>query len=177
MATQGKTTRVQHNAPIIVEQIQMSDGNNNHVVMMGQMQDGAFVAVKQADQEKVVYAGISKGAAVINRMIGVDYSEMQELLTRAVNNRTRQRNFFRLQNSMLEGLITEEEFYKTLEENEDDYVVEELESPSHDRIEHALNLTQGIKDVNNSEDFANLFSFSTAVADQELQKIEENGGL
>ena len=113
MAIQGDTTRVQHNAPIIVEQIQMSDGNNNHVVMMGQMQDGAFVAVKQADQEKVVYAGISKGAAVINRMIGADYSEMQELLTRAVNNRTRQRNFFRLQNSMLEGQITEEEFYKT----------------------------------------------------------------
>lgn len=175
MATQNENARCQIATPIIVEQT--SDGGNCRIVTVGQMKDGSFIAVRQGEQENVVFAGISQGSKVINRMIGVDYAEMKELLTRAVNNRTRQRNFFQLQNSLHEGLITEEEFYKTLEENEDKYVVEELESPGVDRIEHALYLSQDIIDVNNSEEFANLFSFNSATSDRELQKLEDNGGI
>ena len=175
MTTQKEIARNQLVSPIIFEQT--SGCGNCRVVTVGQFKDGAFIAVRQGEQENVVFAGISQGSKVINRMIGVDYAEMKELLTRAVNNRTRQRNFFQLQNSLHEGLITEDEFYKTLEENEDKYVVEELENPSCDRIEHALYLSQDIMDVNNSEEFANLFSFNSTTSDRELQKIEDNGGI
>lgn len=156
------------------------EGKSNElgqVIMAGQMKDGAFVALQQDDNGNVVFSGVSEGMSVINRMIGTDYSEMLELMTRAVNNRTRQRNYFQLQNFMLEGIISEEEFYKRIEENEDDFVVEEMEQPSLERVYDALLLSHKIKDVNNSEDLATLFSFDSMVTDKELVKLENNGGL
>jgi hypothetical protein len=146
-------------------------------VTMCQMQDGAFVAVKPSDNGNVFFAGISQGSSVISRMVGADYAEMVELLTRAVNNRTRQRNYFRLQNNLLEGIISEDDFYKEIEEKEDEYVVEEMESPSPERLRHAMILSQGIKDVQNSEDLSTLFSFSSEATDFELKKIESDGSL
>lgn len=154
-----------------------SDGQGQTVVS-GQFNDGGtFVAMQQGDSGDVVFAGVSEGMSVINRIIGVDYAEMQELLTRAVNNRTRQRNYFQLQNSLLDGSITEDEFYRQIEEKEDDYVVEEIEKPSQERLYHALYLSQTIKDVDNSEDLSTLFSFDSATMDKELEKLEANGGL
>ena len=157
------------------------EGKSNklgQVIMAGQMKDGTFVALQQPDGSgNVVFSGVSEGMSVINRMIGTDYSVMLDLLTRAVNNRTRQRNYFQLQSSMLEGVISEDEFYKKIEENEDDYVVEEMEQPSLERVYEALFLSQNIKDVNNSEDFATLFSFDSISIDKELEKLENNGGL
>lgn len=157
------------------------EGKSNElgqVIMAGQMKDGTFVALQQPDGSgNVVFSGVSEGMSVINRMIGTDYSVMLDLMTRAVNNRTRQRNYFQLQSSMLEGLISEDEFYKRIEENEDDYVVEEMEQPSLERVYDALLLSQNIKDVNNSEDFATLFSFDSISTDKELEKLENNGGL
>lgn len=157
------------------------EGKSNElgqVIMAGQMKDGTFVALQQPDGSgNVVFSGVSEGMSVINRMIGTDYRVMLDLMTRAVNNRTRQRNYFQLQSSMLEGLISEDEFYKRIEENEDDYVVEEMEQPSLERVYDALFLSQNIKDVNNSEDFATLFSFDSFSTDKELEKLENNGGL
>lgn len=156
------------------------EGKSNEfgqVIMAGQMKDGAFVALQQNGNGNVVFSGVSEGMSVINRLIGTDYSEMLELMTRAVNNRTRQRNYFQLQNTMLEGMISEDEFYKKIEENEDDFVIEEMEQPSLERVYDALLLSQGIKDVNNSEDFASLFSFDSIATDKELEKLDSNGGL
>lgn len=147
------------------------------IVNVGQMQDGFFVSMQPCNGNNVYFAGISYGSSVISRMIGFNQSEIIELFTRAVNNRTRQRNYFRLQNSMLEGLISEDEFYKTIEENEDDYVVEELEEPSKERLLHAMYLSKCIKDVNNSEDLSTLFSFGSETTDNELKKIEVDGCL
>lgn len=143
-------------------------------ITFGKMEDGAFISI-QSENNNVFFAGISKGSSVINRIIGVNYEEMMELLIRAVNNRTRQRNFFRLYNNMLEGIITEEVFYKTIEENEDDYVVEEIEVPTKERLGHALYISKSIKNVDNSEDLSTLFSFSSEVTDSELKMIETNG--
>lgn len=156
------------------------EGKSNElgqVIMAGQMKDGTFVALQPDGSGNVVFSGVSEGMSVINRMIGTDYSVMLDLMTRAVNNRTRQRNYFQLQSSMLEGLISEDEFYKRIEENEDDYVIEEIEQPSLERVYDALFLSQSIKDVDNSEDFATLFSFDSISTDKELEKLGNNGGL
>lgn len=160
---------------IYIEQPQM-DGIGA-TITLGKMDDGVFVAVQQVNNQNVYFAGISKGSSVLNRMIGMNYADIKELLIRAVNNRTRQRNFFRLQNEMLEGLISEEDFYKTIEENENDYVIEELEEPTKKRLYCAMYLCQGIMDIKNSEDLASLFSFSSEITDKELKMIETNGGL
>ncbi len=149
-------------------------GDNATVVTLGQMQDGKFVAFTHDDTNNVVFVGVSEGNAVINRMIGIDYAEVVELFTRAVNNRTRQRNYFRLYNQMLLNEISEEDFYATIENDEDDYVIEELETPSKERLLHALKLSKNIKDVNNSEDFSNLFSFDSVETDKQLANIKED---
>lgn len=170
-----KTLHTTMEPSIYVEQQQTGDAYPQ--VTMCTMRDGAFVAMQTANSGNVVFAGVSQGTSVISRIAGVDYSEMVDLLTRAVNNRTRQRNYFRLQNNLLEGLISEDDFYKEIEEKEDDYVVEEVETPTPERLRHALILSQGIKDVQNSEDLSFLFSFSSEATDHELKKIEADGRL
>ena len=160
---------------VYMEQPQMEDVRTT--ISLCTMQDGAFVTIKQENNQNVYFAGISKGSSVINRMIGMDYSDITELLIRAVNNRTKQRNFFRLQNSMLEGLITEEDFYKTIEENESDYVIEEIEEPTKRRLYCAMYLCQSIMDIKNSEDLSTLFSFSSETTDKVLKLIEADGSL
>lgn len=176
MAKQNEMTATIVHTSIYMEH-QTTGDNYYPKITMCQMHDGAFVAVKPSGNDNIIFAGISQGSSVINRMVGADYSEMVDLLIRAVNNRTRQRNYFRLQNSLLEGLISEEDFYKEIEEKEDDYVIEEVETPTPERIRHAIMLSQGIKDIQNSEDLSTLFSFSSAVTDNELKKIEANGSL
>lgn len=52
-----------------------------------------------------------------------DYKRLTELLINAVNNRTRQRNYFRLYCQLLENEITEKEFDKEIDDNEDEYVI------------------------------------------------------
>lgn len=175
MAKNNKETITIAKPSVYVEQ--QRTGEVYPAVTMCQMRDGAFVAVKPSDNDNVFFAGISQGSSVINRMVGANYAEMIELLTRAVNNRTRQRNYFRLQNNLLEGIISEDDFYKEIEEKEDEYVVEEKESPSLERLRHAIILSQGIKDVQNSEDLSTLFSFSSEATDCELKKIETDGSL
>ena len=75
---------------------------------------------------------------------------------------------------MLLNEISEEDFYATIENDEDDYVIEELETPSKERLLHALKLSKNIKDVNNSEDFSNLFSFDSVETDKQLANIKED---
>ena len=168
-------TSKQMESPVLVMQ-GVSDANGQ-TIMSGLLKDGAFVALQPNGSDNVLFAGVSEGLSVIDRIVGIDYMEVQELLTRAVNNRTRQRNFFQLQNSMLNGEITEDEFYKRIEENADDYVVEEMEHPTQKRLFNALYLSQSIKDVHNSEDLSNLFSFDSGTTDEELAKIEANGNI
>lgn len=72
---------------------------------------------------------------------------MSELLMRAVNNRTRERNYFRLYSSLLQGYISEEQFDKEIETKEDDYVISENMDADLTDINMALCLSEKIKDV------------------------------
>ena len=150
--------------------------NNMPIFTTGILKDGKFIATND-DSGNVVFAGVSEGNAIIDRMMGIDYAELSELMTKAVNNRTRQRNYFRLYSQMLEGEISEDQFYKLIEENEDDFVVEEEEIPTKERLMHALRLSKGIKNVDSSEDLSNLFSFDSIETDKQLAEIEAHGSL
>ncbi|MDE5570930.1 MAG: hypothetical protein K2I86_02590 [Prevotella sp.] len=161
------TTNIkEQESPIIVKLA------NGVTVIRGEMQDGNFIAVSQEDSNNIAFAGVGS-ETVINRMMGLDMDNLMELLVRAVNNRTRQRNYFRLYGQMLEKEISEEDFYQKIEENEDDYVIEELEKPSKERLLQALHLSRKIKNVNSSEDLSDLFSFDSFETDRQLINIEE----
>ena len=103
------------------------------------------------------FAGVADNKAV---SIITSMDSMSQLLLRAVNNRTRERNYFRLYSQLLDKEISDDEFDKEIEENEDDYVVSNnKEADIHD-IELALSLSQYIKDVKDVDDMADLFSFN-----------------
>lgn len=116
-----------------------------------------FKIVTMSDGVHTAFVGVADSKAV-NMVTSMD--RMSQLLIRAVNNRTRERNYFRLYNQLLDKEITDEEFDKEIDENEDDYVVSNNEEANINDIEVALSLRPYLKDVKDVDDMADLFSFS-----------------
>lgn len=116
------------------------------------------------DGNITAFAGVAK-----NNTLNIERSvdRVSELLVRAVNNRTRERNFFRLYADMLEQNITEEEYLKQLEEQQDEYVLPLPVEADLADIETAVQLSRQIKDVETTDDFQSLFSFS----DGSIQRV------
>lgn len=83
-----------------------------------------------------------------------------ELLIKAVNNRTKERNYFKKYIELLDKELTPEEFDKEIDENEDLYVVSQDDEASREEIWQAIELSPRLMDVNDIDDMANLFSFS-----------------
>lgn len=101
---------------------------------------------------------VSIGNKFINILSG--NSEITEMLIKAVNNRTRERNYFKLYCDLLDGTISDDEFDNQLSLNEDEYIVDENERPSIDKTKLALKLAENIKDVKTLNDLSSLFSFN-----------------
>ena len=109
------------------------------------------------DGNVTAFAGVAR-----NNTLNIERSvdRVRTLLLRAVNNRTRERNFFRLYTDMLEQNITEEEYSRQLEERQDEYVLPLPVEADMADIETAVQLSKHIKDVKSMDDFQSLFSFS-----------------
>lgn len=90
----------------------------------------------------------------------VFYDNSHKLLIKAFNNRTRERNYFKLCCEMLDGDITEDDFDKEIEQNPDDYVVPAGDDDSVVNIQAAISLTNKLKGIKTTDDFASLFQFS-----------------
>lgn len=91
---------------------------------------------------------------------GEAYTEANEMLITAVNNRTKERDYFRLYCEMLDGTITEEEFMEILDNNEEDYIVDEDKEPSVSEISLALRLAKRLRGVESINDLSALFSYN-----------------
>lgn len=120
---------------------------NNDYVKMVMYQDGNTTS----------FAGVVSND-VITKVISIDRAS--ELLIRAVNNRTRERNYFRKYCELLQSEISEKDFDDEIENNEDEYVVSENEDADLDDINLALALSPRLKDVNDVDDMLSIFSFS-----------------
>lgn len=114
--------------------------------------------VTMSDGVHTAFVGVADNK-VANIVTSMD--RMSQLLVRAVNNRTRERNYFKLYNRLLDKEITDEEFDKEIDENEDDYVVANDKEADMNDIEVALSLCPYLKDVKDVDDMADLFSFSS----------------
>ena len=98
--------------------------------------DGSpVVAIQDKGTGKVAFAGVTNKANFFNISTA---DRLKELMTRAVNNRTRERNYFKLYCEMLDGNITEEEFDKEIEEHEDKYIIKQDKDASIEDIEWLL---------------------------------------
>ena len=96
--------------------------------------------------------------------------KIYDFLIRAINNRTIERNYFRLYGDLLSGDISEQEFQQEIEEHESDYVLENNIIPSEEDIKLAIQLSEHVKDVQSSEDLSSLFSFNSIAIDKILLK-------
>ena len=102
-------------------------------------------------------------------MIGDYYDLLRSTLIQAINNRTRERNYFRLYSDLLEESITEEEFNAELQNNGDEYIIKLHHKPSREELLIALNAAKDIMEVSSIEDLRTVFSF----APDELNKLLE----
>lgn len=126
------------------------------------------IASNQVGENIVVHnsTAISRGNTFIDLITGEHYGDAIDLLITAVNNRTRERNFFKLYCDLLDQSITEEEFNEIIDNDEDNYIVSENENPEQERVSLALNLSKRIKNINSINDFSSIFSFNQLVIEQ-----------
>jgi hypothetical protein len=120
------------------------------------LKKGNGIVVSVSNERVTTFAGV-----VRNEVFFVDgiNDNIKELLVTAVNNRTRERNYFKKYVELLEGTISDDEFDKAIEDNEDDYVIPEDKEPTLEDVQCVLEMAPELKDVDSVEDLASLFSF------------------
>lgn len=111
-----------------------------------------------SDGEVTAFSGVAKNSFFTLQESPVD--KVKDFLVRAVNNRTRERNFFKLYSRLLDKEIDEDEFDRIIEDHEDDFVVSQDQNADLNDLRLALFLASDIKDVEDPDDVAALFSFS-----------------
>lgn len=122
------------------------------------------------DENVAKFAGIANMSTFDNFM---KVQRLSELLLRAVNNRTRERNYFRIYSELLEGELSEDEFDKEIDTNGDNYVIPAGECANMEDIGIALKISPSIKDVPDVDEMASLFSFSH----KSIQKAISDGRI
>lgn len=136
----------------------MEPMNPGNIVLSFQFHSDDMEMVMASDGKVTAFSGVAKNSFFTLQDSPID--RVKDLLIRAVNNRTRERNYFQLYSMLLDNKISDDEFDKTIENNEDDYVVsQDCEADLND-IRLALFLVQEIKDIKDVDDMAALFSFS-----------------
>lgn len=131
--------------------------NTTTIYTICQPDGSSVVAVQEDNRDRIVITGTVNKAMFFNISTA---DRLKELMTRAINNRTRERNYFKLYCDMLDGSITEEEFDKEIEENEDRYVIKQNQDASVEDMEVALEVSPLLMDVKSPDDMAEVFSFS-----------------
>ena len=134
--------------------------------------DGNVIIMGAHDENegKTVFSGSAMNNTFKEIFNGGLNQKVCEFLFRAINNRTIERNYFRLYSDFLSGTISEQNFQQEIEDNESDYVIENNITPTIEDIRLALQLSEHIKDVQSSEDISSLFSFNSIEIDKLLTK-------
>lgn len=141
--------------------------SNTTTIYTAYQNDGSSViAIQDNNKDRVTFAGVANKA----RFFSISTADrLKELMTRAINNRTRERNYFKLYCDMLGGNITEDEFDQEIEQNEDKYIIKQDCDASIEDIEVALEVSPSIMDVKSPDDMAEIFSFSEKSMQKSIQ--------
>lgn len=117
---------------------------------------------------QTAFCGLSKDNAIFDRLMGNNLDKIYKMLVTAVNNRTIERDYFKLYCDLLEGVISDEEYEKIIENNSEKYVLASDITPTKDDLCLALALSRDLHGVENSEDVASLFSYNSIDVDKLL---------
>lgn len=129
------------------------------------------------DEDNLKMVSYNNGAATsfigiaANNIIAISAlrDKQNQLLVKAVNNRTRERNYFRLYSQLVDEEITEEDFDKEIRYNKDDYVVPAGTDASIEDVKAALSVAPSIKGIHSTDDFISLFG----ITDKSVQRCIE----
>ena len=141
--------------------------SNTTTIYTAYQNDGSSViAIQDNNKDRVTFAGVANKA----RFFSISTADrLKDLMTRAINNRTRERNYFKLYCDMLGGNITEDEFDREIEQNEDKYIIKQDCDASIEDIEVALEVSPSIMDVKSPDDMAEIFSVSEKSMQKSIQ--------
>ena len=130
--------------------------------------DTQYVAVR--NHEDTYFAGHTTKGVLSSWIMGEVPQRIVDLAINAINNRTKERNFFRLGEKLALGEITEDEYDNTLLEHEDEYVIKCDIKPSELDMKYAVQLASRLMDVNDTDDLSVLFSFDESAIKHYLEE-------
>lgn len=131
-----------------------------------------IVATAVMNEDFAVFTGAATTSVFTKTLTG-EYDQTIALLIQAVNNRTRERNYFKLYTALLQGDISEDDFDKEIEEHEEDYVVPAGNKRDKGYIESALKIAPLIKGIGSTDDFMSLFSVDDSSINKYITKYEK----
>ena len=105
-----------------------------------------------------IFAGAFKNH-IAPKVISMLEGTRERMLVDAVNNRTRERNYYQLYTQLLENEISDEEFDRAIDENPDDYMISTEKILSALEFHEAIALSKYIKGIETTGDIESLFSF------------------
>lgn len=119
--------------------------------------DSLVVHMIRKDTHTYIAAAVAN--ELMPKVICVLEGTREKMLVDAVNNRTRERNYYQLYSRLLENEISDEEFDREIDENPDDYVISTDKVPTEVQFNEAMVLADYIKGVETTGDIETLFSF------------------
>lgn len=119
--------------------------------------DTQYVAVR--NDEDVYFQGHTSCRILVDLLSGESISRFRNLAIRAINNRTRERNFARLCDKLSSGEIDDRTYESLLEEDSDEYIIKCDVKPTEQDLKMAASLAPDLMDVSDTDDLAILFSF------------------
>ena len=128
-----------------------------------------------SNERTTAFIGEMENVLVPNVIRAIDGSKEQMLID-AINNRTRERNYYQLYSRLLENEITEEEFDREIDNNSDDYVISTNKVPSEQEFHDAMIFADHIKGLETTGDIETLFSFRSKEFNDYCSKLL-NGSL
>lgn len=121
------------------------------------MGDGYVLNVVQ-NERITAFAGAVDNA-ILKKVIRALDGSREQMLVDAVNNRTRERNYYELYSRLLDNELSDDEFDREIDENPDEYVIPTNKIPTEEEFHEAIALADYIKGIETSSDIASLFSF------------------
>lgn len=98
---------------------------------------------------------------IIEEELNIDLEErILQIMSIAVNNRTRERNYFKLYSRLLENKLSEDDFDRIIDENPDEFVQQEYKDYDSLDLAIARKASDKLMDVDDLSDMATLFSIS-----------------
>ena len=131
--------------------------NPNTTKEMRIIGDGYMLKVMQ-NERTTAFAGAVDNA-ILKKVIRALDGSREQMLVDAVNNRTRERNYYELYSRLLDNELSDDEFDREIDENPDEYVIPTNKIPTEEEFHEAIALADHIKGIETSSDIASLFSF------------------